>query len=173
MPGIDKKIMLKEMKATLEGGDIFFAKFDRVNVADFSELRRSIKNKEGRGIVVKKTLAKIALTEMGMEEATGALDGQMFLVASPSEPQIISKELVDFSKKQEGFVVNGVFMDGTFHSSEYVNDLAQLPSREQLLASVVGGIKAPITNFVMGLNSLLRSMVVVLDQVKQQKEKQS
>ena len=169
MSGIEKQLMLKEIKDTLEGQDVFFTNFSKVSVADFGRLRQSISNNVGKGMVVKNSIARIALKELGMEESIPAVDGSVLLVTSGDEPQKISKELVNFAKKQEAFTINGAVIDGQFHPSTYIVTLAKLPSREQLIASVVGGIKAPITNFVLGLNSLLRSFVVVLNEVSKKK----
>ena len=169
MPGIEKQLMLKEIKSTLEGNDVFFTNFSKVSVEAFGQLRQSISDNACKGVVVKNTIARIALKELGMEETLPAIDGSVLLVASGNEPQKISKELVDFAKKQEAFTLKGAVIDGQFRPSSYVNALAKLPSREQLIASVVVGIKAPITNFVLGLNSLLRSFVVVLNEVSKKK----
>jgi len=169
MAGIEKELLLKETKSRIEGGDLFFTKVDKVNVEKLAELRRSVKKSDGRGYVVKNRIAKIALEEMGMGDATQWLDGQIFMVTAPRDPQDVSKELVNFAKEQEAFEIQGVFIDGSFQSKAYVEDLSKLPSRQQLLASVVGGMKAPITNFVLGLGSLVKSLVVVLDQVSKKK----
>jgi len=132
-------------------------------------LRGSIKKNEGYGFVVKNKVAEIALKELGMEGALEALDGQVFLVRSAEEPQVISKELVNFAKSQEAFEIQGIFIDGNFQGKSYVMELSNMPSRHQLLASVVCGMKAPITNFVFILNALMKNLVVVLDQVSKKK----
>ncbi len=172
MAGIEKELLLKETKTRLTGGDLFFTNVDKVNVEKLAELRRSVKKSDGCGYVVKNRIAKIALEEMGMADAAQGLDGQVFVVTAPRDPQDISKELVDFSKEQESFEIQGVFIDGAYQSKTYVEDLSKLPSRQQLLASVVGGMKAPITNFVLGLGSLVKSLVVVLDQVSKKKSEE-
>jgi large subunit ribosomal protein L10 len=169
MAGIEKELLLKETKARLEGGDVFFTTFDRVSVDKLAGLRRSIKKAEGRGFVVKNTIAQRAMQELGIEVAEQALDGPLFLVRSAEEPQAISKELVNFAKEQEAFEIKGIFIDGNFQGKNYVEALSSMPSRHQLLASVVGGMKAPITNFVFSLSALLKNLVVVLDQVSKKK----
>ncbi len=169
MPGIEKQLMLKEVKGKLEGKDVYFTNFNKVNVEDFGRLRQAVSNKKAQGIVVKNSIARIVLKELGMEETIPVIDGSVFLVTSSEEPQSVSKELVNFAKGQEAFNIKGAFIDGDFYSSDYVVDLAKLPSREQLIASVVVGIKAPITNFVLGLSGLMRSFVVVLNEISKKK----
>lgn len=172
MASFYKELMLNEIKETLGNNDVFFASFDKVTVESISNLRRSLRKNDASGMVVKNKLARIALKDLGMQQSDDILTGAMFLVSAPRDPQNVSKDLVDYAKKEEAFSIKGVFTNGTFYTGDYVSDLAQLPSREQLLASVVGGIKAPITNFVLGLNGLLRSVVVVLNEVKKAKESQ-
>lgn len=169
MAGIEKKIMLQEVKSALAEKDVFVTKYDRLTVKDFGQLRSDIRKKNGSGMVVKKTIAKLAFKELGMEDASQALDGSVFVVASSDEPQELSKLLVDFAKKKEEFDVTGAFVEGAYRDQQYVKDLASLPSREELIASVVGGIKAPITNFVMGLSGFMKQLVVVLNEVNKTK----
>ena len=169
MAGLEKKLMLQEIKKKIEGRDVFFTNFEKVTVEQFGALRRSIAANDGNGVVVKNNIARIILKELGMEDALSAIEGAVFLVAVSKEPQKVSKDLVDFAKAREAFSIKGAFIDGIFQPAPYVIQLAKLPSREQLLACVVGGIKAPITNFVFGLSSLLRSLVVVLNEVSKKK----
>lgn len=169
MAGIEKELMFKEIKSCLEGNDIFIACFSKVSVENLNKLRSAIRKNAARGIVAKHSIAKRVFKDLGLENAAASFSDTMFLVAAPEEPQKVSKELVDFTKDKETFSIQGVVIDGTFQPEEYVAALAELPSREQLLASVVGGIKAPVTNFVFVLNSLLRSFVVVLNEVGKKK----
>jgi len=169
MTGIEKQLMLKEIKEKLENKDIFFTNFSKVNVKDLGRLRQAITKGEGKGIVVKNNVARIVLKELGMENTLPAIDGSVFLVVSDEEPQKISKVLVNFAKEQEAFTIKGAFLDGNFHPSIYVLKLAALPSRNELLALVVGSIKAPINNFVLGLHGVLRSFVVVLNEMSKKK----
>ncbi|MBU1862376.1 MAG: 50S ribosomal protein L10 [Candidatus Omnitrophica bacterium] len=169
MPGIENTLMLKEIKKKLENKNVFFTNFNKVTVKNFSRLRQSLTKNDGQGLVVKNRVARIVLKELGMEKAVDVIAGSMFLVAAEKEPQKISKDLVDFAKGQESFTIKGAFIDGSFQPESYVSELAKLPSREQLLASVVGGMKAPITNFVFGLKGILRSFVVVLNEMNKKK----
>ncbi len=169
MAGIEKELMLRDVKKHFEGKSLFFTSFDKVNVGDFGKLRESIRKASGKGMVVKKTIAAIALRELGVEEATTAIDGPLFIVAAVENQPAVSKELVKFAKEQENFVIKGVYMDGAFHSKSYVDALSELPSREELIASVVGGMKAPINNFVLGLNSIIRSFAVCLNELSKKK----
>ncbi len=169
MAGIEKEIMLKEVKSKLENRSIFFASFEKMTVDDFGSLRNTLSKKEANGFVVKKRIAKLALKELGLEEAADGIVGPLFMVATEANQPALSKDLVNFAKEKESFVINGVYMDGSYHPTSYVETLSSLPSRDELIASVVCGAKAPINNFVLGLNSLLRSFVVVLNEVSKQK----
>jgi len=169
MAGIIKSIMLKQVKEAIENKEVFVTSFDQLTVSKISELRNALRKNDAQGLVTKSTLAKKALDELGMDGASDVLDRTVFLVAAERDPQIISKELVDFAKGNDSFEVRGLFSEGAFRAADYVKALATLPSRDQLLASVVGGIKAPITNFVLGMGGFLRNLVVVLNEVKKKK----
>lgn len=167
MPGIEKELMFKEINKTVKDKPyVFFAKFKKVSVADMGSLRRSLEKYAERCLVVKNTVARRVFTEMKAEDVVKMIDGQVLLTTAQSEPQEISKALVDFEKQMEGFELNGAFVEGTAFDVGYIKKLSKLPSREQLIADVVGGIKTPINNFVFILNGLLRNLVGVLDQIK-------
>ena len=80
-----------------------------------------------------------------------------------------SKDLVNFAKTHDKFKIKGAVIDGKLVAEEKIKYMASLPSKEVLLAQVVGGIKAPITGFVMVLGGVIRKFVYVIDAVKNKK----
>ena len=169
-PSIEKEIMLNQLLKTLEGSNyIFFAKFKGISSSDINELRRKLDKSAERVVAVKNSLAKIVLERINAQDAFNFLEGQVLMTTGKNEPQVVSKILVDFAKDKENFELKGVFIDQKVFQKQFVKDLAALPSKEQLIASVVGGIKGPINGFVLGLGQVLRSLVNVLDQVQKSK----
>jgi large subunit ribosomal protein L10 len=173
MPSLEKELMYDEIKERFDGRSVFISSFDRLKISDFEALRKSVRSAKGAGFVVKKTLLKRYLSDSNVKDFKGLLEGALFLSTCQDEPQKLSKALTTFAKGNQNFVVRGAYAEGSLQGKDYVEALAKLPSREQLLASLLGGMKAPITNFVFGLNAILRNFVVVVDQIKQQKEGQS
>ena len=167
---VEKKFLFEELKKTLEGKSyIFFGRFSRLSVNDFGEFRRKVEKVANRTLVVKNSLTRRALEEMGMKDACDLVKGAIVLTIGEKEPQAISKVLVDFAKGNESFQLAGACLDGSVFQAIYLEQLAKLPPREVLLASVVGGLNAPIQSFVSALGQIVQSLVIALDQVHKKK----
>ena len=98
------------------------------------------------------------------------IDGQCGLGISTGEVTAVSKIFVNFSKENETFKFNNLLFDGKLYDTGQIKELAQLPTREELLAMVCGGLNSPIVGFVGVLSALLRNFVNVLDQIRSKKE---
>ncbi|MBI4549569.1 MAG: 50S ribosomal protein L10 [Candidatus Omnitrophica bacterium] len=171
MPGLEKDLMLKELAGKLEGCPfIFFARFKGLSVNDFSQLRRALEKVSKSCVVMKKTLLRKILSTNGIEVKNGLFEGSLVLVAAEKDPQVVSKVLVGFAKDKEAFQLAGVALEGRLLGASYVKELSSLPSRIELIAKVVGGIKAPITGVVLTLRGLVSGLVNVLDQVSKKKQ---
>ena len=77
---------------------------------------------------------------------------------------------MEFSKKNAGFNVSQGYLDGKVLTADRIKQLAELPSREQLIAMVVGLVASPIRNFTGTLSAVIRSLVYALNAVKDKKE---
>lgn len=167
---IEKKLLLEQvLKVAQESEYVFFAKFKGISVNDLNGLRRQLEKAADRAVVVKNSIAKIVLERINAASAASLLEGSVLMTTGKKDPQVVSKVLVDFAKEKENFELKGVFINQAVFQKQFIQELAKLPSRQQLIASVVGGVKAPISGFVLGLGQLVRSLVVTLDQIKQKK----
>jgi large subunit ribosomal protein L10 len=170
MPSVGKELMLEELLDVMKSKSyIFFSQYQALTVSDFSDLRRKLEKVSDRAIVVKNSIARIAFEKMGVKDVNGFIKGSILLTFGEKEPQAISKVLVDFSKDRKNFRVAGASLEGQLCKDQYIKELAALPSREVLVATVVNGLNAPIGGFVNTLGQLVRSIAVVLDQVSKQK----
>ena len=90
--------------------------------------------------------------------------------AFASDPVTPAKILKEFSKDVDAIKMQGGILDGKPIDAETLVTLAQLPSRDQLLAQLVGTVAAPMRNLVGVLSAVPRNFVNVLDQIRKQKE---
>ena len=172
MPSLAKELMLQELVNALESKNyIFFARQQGLSATDFVELRRKLEKATNRTLVVKNTLTRLAFKQLGVDGVNGVIKGSMFLAVAEKDPQVVSKILVEFAKGKENFQLDGAYLEGNLFPAQYLKSLAELPSREVLIASVLGGLNAPISGFVSALGQLVRSLAVVLDQIQIQKAK--
>jgi len=174
MPSADKVLMLEKVTEKVKGCPyIFFAKFKGLSVNDFAQMRRSVEKISKSCFVTKKTLLKKVLAKSGVQKIDTFPEGSIVLITAEKDPQVVSKFLVDFAKDKESFQIAGACIEGELQGIPYVKELSKLPSRIELIAKVVGGVKAPITGFVLTLRGVLSLFVNVLDQVSKQKDKPS
>ena len=167
---IEKALLLEQLLETAKASEyIFFAKFKGISVNDLNDLRRRLEKAADRCLVVKNSIARLVLERINAKTASDFLEGSVLLATGKRDPQVVSKVLVEFSKDRENFELKGVFINQAVFQKQFITELAKLPSRQELLATVVAGIKAPVTNFVMGLGQLTRSLVCVLDQIQKKK----
>jgi large subunit ribosomal protein L10 len=149
----------------------FLVDFTGLNVERSTDLRIKLREKDGRLRIVKNRLAKRAFAEGTLELVEGDFVGQTAIAYPLGEDVVgVAKVLRDFSKEHELAAVKAGVVEGRVITPEEFATLADLPSREELIAKALYLMKYPITGLVTTLNGVLRNVVVVLDAVRQQKE---
>lgn len=170
MPSFGKELMLQELVRTLQSKSyVFFARHQGLSATDFVELRRKLEKVADRTLVAKNSITRLAFKQIGIKEVNGFIKGSMFLTVAQKDPHLISKILVDFAKGREGLQLDGAYLEGAIVPVEYLKSLAELPSREVLLASVAGSMRAPMSGLVYVLSQLIRSFTIALDQIQKSK----
>ena len=149
----------------------FLVDFRGLNVARSTDLRIKLREKEGRLRIVKNRLAKRAFAKGVLEELEGDFVGQT-AIAYPLGDDVVgvAKVLRDFANEHEVEPIKAGIVDGRVITPEEFAVLADLPSREELIAKALYLMKYPITGLATVLNGVLRNFVVVLGAVQQQKE---
>jgi large subunit ribosomal protein L10 len=141
-----------------------------LTVAEMKDLRNRLRPSGAQFRVAKNTLARIAAREAGREELVALLVGPTAITLVTGDPAAAAKTLSDFGRTSRKLELRGAYLDGEALGADSVRQLATLPSREQLLVNLVTGMMAPISGLANVLAQLPRSLVVALDQVRQQKE---
>lgn len=173
MPSYAKELMMQEIEKCFEANPyIFISGLDSMSVADLSEFRKNIQSVSNRSILVKHTFAKKVFAKHNAAQADKLLKGAVVLTFGDKEPQNISKKIVEFTKTNQKLVPAGVIFEKNVYDKEFVKQLANLPSRQELLTQALIRMKSPITGFVLTLNQVLRGVVVALNEIKKLKETQ-
>ncbi|MGF7186889.1 large subunit ribosomal protein L10 [Desulfitispora alkaliphila] len=141
-----------------------------LNVAEVTQLRAKLREANIDYKVVKNTLTKIAAKNAEVEGVDQFLEGPTAIAFSAEDPVAPAKILSEFAKAHKELEIKGGVLDGSAVTFEQVKELADLPSREELLAKVVGGMQAPISGFVNVLQGPIRNLAYALQAVKEQKE---
>ena len=137
-----------------------------LSVADISELRKRIREKNAKMRVAKKTLFRIAAKEEGFPEVpTEALEGPIAYVFSFEDEVSGAKVAFEFSKDHEEVKLTGGILNSQILSATEALDLAKMLSREEMLGKVVGMMQSPISGFASLCGSPLRSFAICLKEL--------
>ena len=120
--------------------------------------------------VVKNTFIRIAAQEAGIEGLESHLEKNTAIASSPEDPVAVAKILTDFAKENKVMTIKAGVLDGKVISAEDIKALASLPSREVLLAKMLGSMMSPISGLANVLQGTIRNFVYVLDAVRKEKE---
>lgn len=142
-----------------------------LKVNDFNELRRKLFEKQSRISVVKNRLAKVALKGTSLEFLSQHFTGTTTLLVVEKDPVGPAKVILDFAKNHEQVTIKAAAMDGKALNTSQLTALASLPSREELIAKLLGSMQAPARNLVSVMAQIPRQLVNVLAAVRDQKEK--
>jgi large subunit ribosomal protein L10 len=155
-----------------EAGAVVLADFTGINVEQMTELRRQMREAGVTFTVVKNTLLKRALADIGVdpeEGIFGLLNGPT-AIAYAADEVAPAKILKDFSKENKGIpVLKGGFVSGRTFSVEDVMSLADMPSREELLARVLGSANAPLRGFMTVTSGVIRKFLYAVNAVSESK----
>ena len=145
---------------------MFLINYSGVNVADINKLRAEF-GKEGINYkVLKNTLLKKALEQTGgYDEFHPKLVG-MIGVAFVGENFVSAAKIIKkyFDEKQK-FSFKGCYIESTFYGSEQLNAIAAMPTKNEIMAGIVGSIAAPASGIVGSINAVIRDLVSVIDEI--------
>ncbi|MGE4276353.1 MAG: 50S ribosomal protein L10 [Lawsonibacter sp.] len=126
-----------------------------ITVAEDTALRTELRQNDVQYGVVKNTLTRFAMNNVGLNELDDVLNGTTSLATSSSDPIAPMRVVNKFVKQLNGkFVIKGGFMDGKVLSLEEITALAELPSKDVLLAQTLGMMLAPITSLAIVLKAI-------------------
>ncbi len=142
-----------------------------VTVAQDTALRVEMRKNGVDYFVVKNTLARFAVKEAGLEGLIPVLEGTTSLAICEGDPVAAAKVVAEFAKKMNGekFIIKAGFVDGKVISAAEVQALAELPSREVLIATVLGTMMAPIRGLATVLDANISGLARVVQSIADKK----
>ena len=131
-------------------------------VEEDTKLRNDLRAAGVNYFVVKNTLLRLAANQVGLEELDSILHGPTALAVS-EDPVAPAKILFDFAKQNEKMEIKSGFMDGKVMSMDELTTLAKTPSKETLIAKIMGSLNAPASNLVRLLNTIVEGGEEIAD----------
>jgi large subunit ribosomal protein L10 len=161
-----KVAVVNEVRERLSSADAaILTEYRGLNVAEMARLRRSLREAGGQYKIYKNTLVRFAVRELGLEELEQMLLGPTAIAFVDGDAAAVAKSLRDFSRTNPALVIKGGVLGTTILSAADAGALAELPTREQLLAQLAGAMAAPMRqlagllaavprNFAYGIRAL-------------------
>ncbi|MEC9489888.1 MAG: 50S ribosomal protein L10 [Halanaerobiales bacterium] len=166
----EKEAVVKELTDKFSSAkSLVITDYLGLNVAEMTELRSKLREAGVEFKVVKNTLATIAANDVEMEEMTDYFSGPTAIAFGEDDAVSPAKVLVEFAKDHEVLEIKAGLLNGEIISKEKVESLAEIPSREELLAKAFASMKAPLSGLVNVLQGNIRGLVQVLNQIKEEK----
>ena len=143
--------------------------FKGMTVEELTNLRVSLRNAGGEYLVVKNTLARIALTDGTHDAIKDKFHDNCGVAFGFDDPVAVAKALSDFAKQSKLFELRCASLDGKALDAAQIDALAKLPGREQLLGQLLGTMNAVPTNFVSLFANMVRGLLYALKGIEDQK----
>jgi len=129
--------------------------YEGINVSDDTKLRKDLREAGVKYTVVKNTLIKRAAEKAGLNGIEGVLNGTSAIATSAEDYVAAARILQKFADGHKTFEVKTGYLDNEVISLEKIQSLAKLPSREVLLANVLGAFQAPIASFARAVQAIV------------------
>jgi len=166
----EKKAVVAEVSEQVSGAQaIILAEYRGMEVGDMTVLRAKARAAGIYFRVLKNTLARRAVADTPFAKLADQMVGPLAYAMS-KDPVAVAKVVNDYAKTNDKFVIKGGAMANFVMSPKDVVSLASMPSREELLARLLGTMQAPVTKFVQTLNEVPTKFVRGLAAVRDQKE---
>ena len=149
---------------------VIFTDFRKLTVEDTTAVRKKLAIKKVEYKVIKNNIVRRALEKANMGEVLKFIDGPTGVALCYDDPVIPAKILKEFGADHEFLKIRAGVIEGKVADVKQIKYVAELPSREVLLAKVLGGMKAPISNLVYTLSGTLSKFVRTLDAVRAAKK---
>ncbi len=166
-----KKLVVQEITEKIKASkSVIFVDYNALTVKEVSDIRNKCREANCEYKVYKNTLVRKALNDLGFKDFDNDLNGPTAVTFGADETKaakVISAAAKEYDKK---IVIKSAFVDNAYVDKNGVKALASMPSREELVAKMLGSMQAPLSNFAGVLNNLVAGIVRVLGAIADQKQ---
>jgi large subunit ribosomal protein L10 len=170
----DKQKDLESLRQDLKAlNNLFVTGYEKLRVDQDFELRKTIRGAGGKYRVIKNNLAEKASEGTASEPVLKGLRGMTSMAYTDQDPVALAKALTAYAKANPSFTFKAGMVEGRVIDVKAINDLATLPSKEEIFSKLLYLINAPAQRLVTAMNAVGRNLAVVVDQgVKENKFQQ-
>ncbi|MGE5805653.1 MAG: 50S ribosomal protein L10 [Ignavibacteria bacterium] len=163
----EKTEIISEVKEMIKNSSaIYLTDYSGITVADISTIRNEFRKEGVRYKVIKNTLFKRALEEAGKYDKLAdhliGMTGYAFASDNPVAPAKIIKKYNDASQKLS---LKACYIENQYYDGNKLNEIASLPSKNDIIAGILGSINTPASGIVGTINAVFSNLVSVIDQI--------
>ncbi len=166
----EKKKRVDEIAGIFSSNGVYLFDYRGLTVSQMSALREKVKVLNASVKVIKNRLAIKHFENQNRDFGRDLFKGPMAVAYANDNFVEVAKVLVDFAKESEHVKIKAGFIENQFADKEKVIQVAKLPSKDQLLAQLVGAISMPLKKMGMALSAPLRNTLVLMNNLKDKKE---
>ena len=144
--------LAERLKASVSG---IVVNYEGINVADDTAMRKELRECDVKYTVVKNTMLGRACEAAGLAGLEDVLSGTTAIATSETDYAGAARILSKYAKSHEAFAIKSGFIDGEVIDMDKIDALSKLPTREVLLANVLGAFQAPIASFARGVQAIV------------------
>ncbi len=148
---------------------LIIVKYSGVSSPDMSTLRKTLKSSGADLLVVKNSIARRAMKELGLEGLIPSIQTPCGMIFFKDEPVDASRILCAFRKEHEKLVLEGGLLQDKQLSLQDIELMSTLPSKDVLRGKLVMVLNLPAVKLVTVLNQTLKKFIYCLDQIRQKK----
>lgn len=163
----EKSEIISEVRELIDGSSaLYLTDYGGIPVSEITTLRNELRKEGVTYKVIKNSLFERALKESGKYEKLGdyltGMTGYAFASGNPVAPAKIIKKYFEASKK---FKLKACYIESQFYDGSRLSELATLPSKEEIIAGILGSLNSPASGIVGAINAVFRDLVNVVDQI--------
>lgn len=162
----EKEEMVSQIKEKFSNANaVYLVDYQGINVEEINGLRREFLKEDISYKVYKNTLVKKALEEIGeYDQLNDLLEGMVGIAFADENYVIPAKIIKKFNDVSKKLTFKGCYIDSTFYGDDQLKVLAAMPTKDEVMASIVGSIASPASGIVGTLNAVIRDLVSVIDE---------
>jgi large subunit ribosomal protein L10 len=165
-----EQILAEVAERVARARSMFFADFTGITVEQINELRREFRKSNVDYRVVKNTLARKALEQVtGYDKVLDKLVGPTAIAFGYDDPIAPARIIKKFREKNEKLKVKACVLEKQVFDGRQLDELAKLPSRNEMIASIIGCVQAPASGIVGAIGAVMRDLVNVVDAIEKKK----
>ena len=146
----------------------FIIEFKGITVPQVTELRKQVRESGSEYVVVKNTLALIAVKDSPLTALKDKFVGPTAVAYNKTDAVVLAKALTKFAKDVPAVSFKGAMLNGQIVSANEIQNIANLPSREELISKLLFLMQSPIRGLAIVLQANIRNLAVVIDQIAKQ-----